>query len=122
MLRQVCDEFGDNDWPDNLHLADVIEKHLWDELRAESSFGDPLQQDEKQINFAQARQTGFTLTRAAMRLSPNDIALMAAENTSMRQALEKILSAVNSRNAGPHGTLASIGDICQESLSEYRKE
>src|SRR4029077_15273959 len=28
MLRMVCEEFGDNDWPDNLHQADVIEKHL----------------------------------------------------------------------------------------------
>ena len=27
-LRSLCEEFGDNDWPDNLHLADVIEKHL----------------------------------------------------------------------------------------------
>ncbi len=27
-LRQVCDEHGDNDWPDNLHLGDVITKHL----------------------------------------------------------------------------------------------
>jgi hypothetical protein len=27
-LRMVCDDFGDNDWPDNLHLSDVIEKHL----------------------------------------------------------------------------------------------
>jgi hypothetical protein len=32
MLRQVCDEHGDNDWPDNLHLADIIEKHLWRNL------------------------------------------------------------------------------------------
>jgi hypothetical protein len=28
MLRMACEEFGDNDWPDNLHQADVIEKHL----------------------------------------------------------------------------------------------
>ena len=28
MLRQVCEEIGDNDWPDNLHLADIIEKHI----------------------------------------------------------------------------------------------
>lgn len=21
-------DFGDNEWPDNLHLADVIDKHL----------------------------------------------------------------------------------------------
>ena len=27
-LREICEEHGDNDWPDNLHLADVIEKHL----------------------------------------------------------------------------------------------
>ena len=28
MLRRVCGEHGDNDWPDDLHLADVIDKHL----------------------------------------------------------------------------------------------
>lgn len=27
-LRGLCKDFGDNDWPDDLHLADVIEKHL----------------------------------------------------------------------------------------------
>lgn len=27
-LRMACDEFGDNDWPDDLHIADIIEKHL----------------------------------------------------------------------------------------------
>lgn len=27
-LRSLCTEYGDNDWSDNLHLADVIEKHL----------------------------------------------------------------------------------------------
>ncbi len=27
-LRSVCEEYGDNDWEDELHLADVIEKHL----------------------------------------------------------------------------------------------
>lgn len=32
-LRSVCAEFGDNDWPDELHLADVIEKHLARHLR-----------------------------------------------------------------------------------------
>ena len=29
VLRCVCSEFGDNDWPDDLHLSDVIEKHLY---------------------------------------------------------------------------------------------
>lgn len=33
MLRQVCGEFGDNDWGVNLHLADIIEKHLLKHLR-----------------------------------------------------------------------------------------
>ena len=27
-LRQICDRFGDNDWADDLHLPDVIDKHL----------------------------------------------------------------------------------------------
>ncbi len=27
-LREVCAEHGDNEWPENLHLADVIDKHL----------------------------------------------------------------------------------------------
>lgn len=27
-LRRVCATHGDNDWPPDLHLADVIEKHL----------------------------------------------------------------------------------------------
>ena len=29
-LREICAEFGDNDWLDDLHLADVINKHLAD--------------------------------------------------------------------------------------------
>lgn len=32
-LRDICEEFGDNDWPDNLCLSDVIEKHLARNLR-----------------------------------------------------------------------------------------
>lgn len=27
-LRELCREYGDNDWPDTLHLVDVIDKHL----------------------------------------------------------------------------------------------
>jgi hypothetical protein len=27
-LRRVCARFGDNEWPDNLYLSDIIEKHL----------------------------------------------------------------------------------------------
>ena len=27
-LRQLCEEFGDNDWDENIFLSDVIEKHL----------------------------------------------------------------------------------------------
>ncbi len=27
-LRRVCEDQGDNDWSADLHLADVIEKHL----------------------------------------------------------------------------------------------
>lgn len=28
LLRGMCEEYGDNEWPDNLHLSDVIDKHL----------------------------------------------------------------------------------------------
>ena len=27
-LRIICERFGDNDWDEKLHLADVIDKHL----------------------------------------------------------------------------------------------
>lgn len=27
-LRGVCEDHGDNDWDENLHLADVVNKHL----------------------------------------------------------------------------------------------
>ncbi|HXJ61945.1 MAG TPA: hypothetical protein VNU68_35345 [Verrucomicrobiae bacterium] len=27
--RRICVEHGDNDWPDDLHLSDIIEKHVW---------------------------------------------------------------------------------------------
>lgn len=27
-LRTICEEFGDNDWDETLHLADIIDKHL----------------------------------------------------------------------------------------------
>lgn len=32
-LRDLCGEFGDNDWPDELSLADIIEIHLGRHLR-----------------------------------------------------------------------------------------
>jgi hypothetical protein len=31
-LRQACEDHGDNDWPDDLNLADVIRKHLANHL------------------------------------------------------------------------------------------
>jgi hypothetical protein len=36
LLRSVCAEHGDNDWPDNLHLRDVLEKHLFNHLDIEA--------------------------------------------------------------------------------------
>lgn len=33
-LRMVCREFGDDDWDDDLYLADVVEKHLGKHLHA----------------------------------------------------------------------------------------
>lgn len=34
-LRMLCEDFGDNDWEDDDHLADVIEKHLGKHLHSE---------------------------------------------------------------------------------------
>lgn len=31
-LRSVCEEWGDNSWDDELHLADVVEKYLHNNL------------------------------------------------------------------------------------------
>ena len=28
-LRQLCEEHGDNNWADSLHLADIIDKHVY---------------------------------------------------------------------------------------------
>lgn len=36
-LRDVCRDFGDNDWPEDLHLEDVIEKHLLKHLHERSA-------------------------------------------------------------------------------------
>jgi hypothetical protein len=33
-LRRLCDQIGDNDWPSELSLGDVIEKHIrWPQPR-----------------------------------------------------------------------------------------
>ncbi|HTG95725.1 MAG TPA: hypothetical protein VL866_24195 [Pyrinomonadaceae bacterium] len=32
VLRGLCEEHGDNDWDDDLYLADVVSKHLGDHL------------------------------------------------------------------------------------------
>jgi len=36
-LRSICEEFGDNNWDSNLHLQDIIEKHLADYLYEEKT-------------------------------------------------------------------------------------
>lgn len=35
VLRRICEAHGDNDWPHNLHLADILEKHLEGYLNAD---------------------------------------------------------------------------------------
>lgn len=37
VLRILCKYFGDNDWDENLHLADIIDKHLGRHLYAQES-------------------------------------------------------------------------------------
>jgi hypothetical protein len=38
-LREACEEFGDPDFEDDLHLADIIDNHLLDHLRSEEEGG-----------------------------------------------------------------------------------
>jgi len=35
VLRGLCEHFGDNDWNESLHLADVIDKHLGKHLHSD---------------------------------------------------------------------------------------
>lgn len=28
-LREICEVFGDNDWPEDLHLYDILDKHIY---------------------------------------------------------------------------------------------
>lgn len=44
ILRSLCKEFGDNDWSDDLHLADVIEKHLAIHLRSHDQLDSTLEE------------------------------------------------------------------------------
>ena len=37
MLRSLCREFGDNEWNEKLHLADIIDKHLGNHLHARNA-------------------------------------------------------------------------------------
>lgn len=36
-LRQVCAMHGDNDWPDERRLGEVVEKHLWPHLEVQAA-------------------------------------------------------------------------------------
>lgn len=41
-LREICEDFGDNDWPSDLHLTDVLEKHLLRRLHEDGRGDDML--------------------------------------------------------------------------------
>lgn len=47
-LRTLCAEFGDNNWTEHMHLADVIEKHLGKHLHA-------LELDEPDVQFVEPK-------------------------------------------------------------------
>lgn len=33
VLRSICREYNDNDWPADLNLSDIIDKHVYKHLR-----------------------------------------------------------------------------------------
>lgn len=34
ILRDACERYGDNDWEDDLHLTDILDKHLMPHLKS----------------------------------------------------------------------------------------
>jgi hypothetical protein len=54
-LRIECAELGDNDWPDDLHLADVVEKHL---ARPAAARIDELEEERDDARGAKERLEG----------------------------------------------------------------
>lgn len=55
LLRRVCAEHGNNDWPDNLHLYDVLTKYLFDILDLDEG-----EDNEEPITAEDARQVMTT--------------------------------------------------------------
>lgn len=60
MLRDLTKQDGDPDYPDNLALADIIEKHLWRQMGAEI--------DAKCNSNARLREENAGLRALVMRL------------------------------------------------------
>lgn len=88
-LRTLCADFGDNDWPDDLHLADVIEKHLGKHLHTSvpESARAEMTPEERAKDWLTARpiyQTEYALA-AQFRAAEND-------------ALERAISAIDNDN------------------------
>jgi hypothetical protein len=46
-LRDACAAYGDNDWPDELHLVDVLEKHLMPRVYDDLAMNDGYQDDDE---------------------------------------------------------------------------
>lgn len=76
MLRLECAEYGDNDWPDTLHLADIIEKHLarsaYDALRRERESVEQLVNDEGVLAKVMRRLLEDTDQNAFVDVNPED--------------------------------------------------
>lgn len=73
MLRQVCGRYGDNDWPDTLHLADVVDKHMFD-ARPDA------------ISSMLDREG---LTRGYGRAAINSVAALIGEHAQLRELLKE---------------------------------
>lgn len=58
-LREICKVIGDNDWPDNLHLGDAIEKQLGDYILEDGGLVDRLEGLEKEKDRAERLHNKF---------------------------------------------------------------
>jgi hypothetical protein len=107
MLRLECAEFDDNDWPDDLHLADVVEKHL-----ARSAWN-VIHDLERERNTPMAQVKAPTNSLRAANATTRTAQARAAEAERRAERMEQALRRLEQWDMlwlKPDGTGAATGD------------
>lgn len=92
-LRELCARYGNNDWPDDLHLGDILEKNLANYLLAEDleavkpAAGLVLTKEQKEI-LVEVLESQAVRTKEALRDAEQNAGPMVA--AMRRQALDDL--------------------------------